>query len=140
NRHGDAELEAHSLLARALVEGGKLSEARKEIDQAALLAGKAQNRAARLEFSIVAAQVRSASGKASDVVEAEKSLQTVLVEAERNGFLGYQLEARLALATIQFKAGRAPGSKVLAALQTEAEAKGFGLIARKAAATAGGRV
>lgn len=133
-KRNGAELEAHTLLARALLEEGRPAEARREIDQAASLVSKTQSRAARLGFSIAAAQARAASGKGPDVAEAERSLQTVLTSARRDGFLGYELEARLALGQIEMKAGRNAGGAGLTALEKDAAAKGFGLIARKASA------
>ena len=46
---------------------------------------------------------------------------------------GYQLEARLALAEIEIQSGKCnAGRSLLAALEKEAKAKGFALIARKA--------
>ena len=138
-RGADGELASHALLARAFLEQGKLPEAREEVDQAAPLFRRSQSRAVCLEFRIVAARVRASSGRELDVAEAERSLQATIVAAEKEGFLGYQLEARLALAKIQLGTGRTSGSARLTALQRDAEAKGFGLIARKAAAAAGAK-
>ena len=135
----DGELESHALLARAFLEQGRLAEARNEVAQAAPLLGRIQNRPVWLEFSIVAAQVRASSGTDLDVAKAERSLRATLAVAEKEGFLGYQLEARLALAKIQSKTAPASGYARLAALQRDAEAKGFGLIARKAAVAAGAK-
>ncbi len=59
----------------------------------------------------------------------------VLADAKRHGFLGYQLEARLALGGIEIHSGHfASGRKHLEILETEANTKGYGLMAREAAA------
>ena len=48
--------------------------------------------------------------------------------------MGIELDARLALAEIEIKSGQATtGRAHLAALETDAKAKGYNLIARKAA-------
>lgn len=74
----------------------------------------------------------TASGK---LTEAKSSLETSLEEATRTGFVGHQFEARLALAEIELKSGRTTQGRARPeALEREAKAKGFGLIARKAAA------
>jgi hypothetical protein len=54
------------------------------------------------------------------------------------GYQGVELDARLAVAEIEMKAGQtAAGRALLAAIEADAKAKGYNLIARKAA-TAGG--
>jgi hypothetical protein len=56
--------------------------------------------------------------------------------ASKHKYFGYQLEARLALGEIETGAGKiAAGRARLTALQKDAAAKGFLLIARKAART-----
>jgi hypothetical protein len=58
-----------------------------------------------------------------------------VTEARKFGFLGVELEARLAMGEIEMKSGLTEaGSKRLADLEKTAQAKGYGLIARKAAA------
>jgi hypothetical protein len=57
---------------------------------------------------------------------------------QRHGYLPYEYEARLALGQIDVKAGRIAAAGVrLAALEKEARAKGFQLIAGKAAKSRG---
>ena len=68
----------------------------------------------------------------------EAALEQVIAQAGQAGLLGPQLEARLALGEIEIVRGRAAkGRARLEALQQEAQALGYGLIARKAAARVG---
>jgi hypothetical protein len=54
--------------------------------------------------------------------------------ATKHGFVPEQLEARLALGEIEMKSGASDAGRArLAALEKDAQAKGFLLIARKAA-------
>ena len=127
----DDEIWAQSILARALLEMGKPAEAQKEIARVAGLVAKSRTRF-RLGMAIVAAQVRAALGKPG---EASHSLLATLAEATKDGFVGYQFETRLALAEIEMKSGKSGAGRArLEALEKDATAKGFGLIARKAAA------
>lgn len=76
-----------------------------------------------------------ASGNKSEIAQAVKDLETIEPEATESGFLEEQLESRLALGQIEMKSGKtAAGRARLAALEKDAGAKGFLLIARKAAA------
>ncbi|MES1210741.1 MAG: hypothetical protein ABUL63_00275, partial [Acidobacteriota bacterium] len=62
-----------------------------------------------------------------------QTAQAVLSQAAQAGLLDLQLEARLSLARIETAAGHAAeGQTHLAAVQQEAKALGYGLIARKA--------
>ena len=130
----DNELEARVLLSRALLDQGKVEEAYQEVARADALARASQHRAQRLAFSIVAARAEAASGKPSAVERAVRKLQATVTDAGRQGFLGYQLEARLALAEMESVEGRgavARGS--LEKLEKDARASGFLAIARNAA-------
>jgi hypothetical protein len=52
----------------------------------------------------------------------------------RSGYVGYQLECRLALEEIELTSGKSAASRArLERLQKDAKEKGFDLIARKAA-------
>lgn len=71
--------------------------------------------------------------------KALRSLEKAISEARKYGFANYQLEARLAIGEIELKAGQKAAGRIhLQALERDARAKGFGLIARKAAAAAKG--
>jgi tetratricopeptide (TPR) repeat protein len=125
------EIWADSVLAMALLAEGKPGEAAKEIDS--VTAEKLQNEEVRLEFALATAFVRAASGKPADQSAAIKVLGATLGEATKHGFVGYQLEARLALGEIEMQSGRPGASAHLGQLQRDASAKGFELVARKAA-------
>jgi DNA-binding winged helix-turn-helix (wHTH) protein/tetratricopeptide (TPR) repeat protein len=127
------QIEGHSLLARALLQEGDATAARREIALALPLVAHTQSQAARLGFSIAAAQARAASGNESDLLAAERDLESALAAADRAGFLGYELELRLALGEIEMKAGRPAGIARLTALERDAQARGYLWIARKAA-------
>ena len=93
---------------------------------------KPQIRYLLLDYAITSVRVLAARGK---LAEAKKNLAVTFEESRKYGFLGYQLEARLALGEIEMKSRRnAAGRACLQALERDARAKGFLLIARKAAA------
>jgi hypothetical protein len=86
----------------------------------------------RLNWGIAAGRVLFAAGMLAD---ARQELEAVLSEATQAGFVGYQFEARLALGETAKTSGHVVTARSnLASLEKEARAKGFGLIARKAAA------
>lgn len=132
-RFAYGEISAYELLARSLLAQSKFAGAQKAIDRANALLRGSELLSDRLSVAITAARVQApASGKRAEAV---KSLESVLAEATRTGHLGLQFEARLALGEIEMQSGKtAAGRARLKALEKEAAAKGFGLIARKAAA------
>jgi serine/threonine protein kinase/tetratricopeptide (TPR) repeat protein len=124
------------LLARALLAQGKFANARQELDGISALALNNQNIGTRLDFTIVSARVLAALGSP---LPAKNSLDNAIAEATKAGFLKYEFEARLALAETEMKAGlAAEPSARLVELETDAKARGFVLIAHKAAAARGG--
>jgi tetratricopeptide (TPR) repeat protein len=131
------EIWADSVLARALLAQRKATEAQEELDSAALRAEKIQNEEVQLKLALAAASVHAASGKPSDQASASNRLEAVLAQANKHDFVRYQFEARLALGQIEMKSGT-NGRARLAQLEKDARAKGFLLIARKAAAAAKG--
>ncbi len=127
-----SEAEAEAVLSRSLLDQGKLPEAQSSVAHAEALSLGDDDRSTRMQVAIVAARVRAASGHSA---EALSKLGTVLAEATRSGFVGEQLEARLALGEIEIKSGKASAGRArLAVLEKEAVRKDFLLIARKAAA------
>ncbi len=128
---GVSEASARGVLAQSELVQGNLAEARKAIDDATKLLAKSDDRDVRLSVLTTVARVRAASG---ETVQAAKDLEAVLAEAVKFHFIDAELEARLALGEIEIRSGQsAAGRARLAALEKEATAKGFGLIARKAA-------
>jgi hypothetical protein len=110
---------------------GRPSDAQKEIDAGKTLLTKSQDLETHFQLGIVASRVEAALGKNAS---AANDLESVLAGASKHKYLGYQLEARLALGEIETGSGKiAAGNARLTALQKDAAAKGFLLIARKAA-------
>ena len=65
--------------------------------------------------------------------DANKLASTVLAEAKKFGYLAYELESLLITAEIEISSGKtAAGKARLQALQQQASAKGFNLLAQKA--------
>lgn len=96
------------------------------------------NRGAHLAFGVEAARVRAANGHA---IEASDSLRKTAAEAAKFGFVGYALDARLALAQIEMNTHKSLAARsALQRLEEEAKAKGYLLIARKAAAAREGPI
>ena len=119
-------------LARAMLAQGNAPGAKKEIEGNRVMALRSQNRLARFNFDLALANVLLASDQ-PDLSREE--LERTRREARDLGFAGIELEARLALAELDKHLGRAATAKTeLKSLQSAAHAKGFELIARKAAA------
>jgi class 3 adenylate cyclase/Tfp pilus assembly protein PilF/TolB-like protein len=132
----DAEADAHTLLAHALLMEGKLKEATTEIDQAKTLWEKSRDFDQHFDIGIVSARILA---QTHDPAEAEKQLNVLLDESTRDGLVSYQFEIRLALGEIEMKSGKtASGVARLKSLERDATAKGFLLIAHKAKAAAAG--
>jgi DNA-binding winged helix-turn-helix (wHTH) protein/tetratricopeptide (TPR) repeat protein len=136
----DLEAKAHALLARALLEQGKLQEANEARQRALTLAAKSQDPYLRISIAIAAARVRAAAAvhgssipAASDV--ATRKLRAAMQQARKYGFFGLELESRLVLAEIESDpARRHSRDEQLTLLEADARQRGYGLIARKAAA------
>jgi tetratricopeptide (TPR) repeat protein/TolB-like protein len=123
---------AAAVLALALLGKGKTAEASEAAAEASALATSGQNAHLRLAAAVAGARVGAANEKAK---EALQCLNTALADATRLGLVGAQLEARLALGEIEVGAGEArSGRHRLVVLEQEARARGFALVARKAAA------
>jgi tetratricopeptide (TPR) repeat protein len=136
----DLESVANALLARSFVAQGKLAVAKKAKQRAVALSRKSQEPLIRISVTITAACVESAvaeqvrSPRASPTAAA-KELRGALREARAFGFLGLELESRLALAEPESDSARGKmRNEQLTLLAADARARGYGLIARKAAA------
>jgi tetratricopeptide (TPR) repeat protein len=125
------EARAWAILARSLLAQGQPQEAQGAIDRAVYLAAKSQDRTVRFSVGIISARVCAALCKTA---EARATLTAVIAEAKRHGFVGHLLDARLALGEIDVRSGNSTVGRVrIAALEEDAAAKGFLLIARSAA-------
>jgi eukaryotic-like serine/threonine-protein kinase len=133
-RQADDELAASTALTRAMLAQGKQAEARTEIESSQDLAAKSQNLLVRLEYELEFARVLLALGHPDT---AKPRLEHVAREARAHELQGVELEAMAAAAELEFRSGRkATAQQQLASLEHMARDKGFGLIARKAAAAA----
>jgi eukaryotic-like serine/threonine-protein kinase len=133
-RSRDEEVAATVVLARALLSQGKAADAARELAPETALIAKSQNPALRIRFAIATARIEAASGNRAS---ANVRLKTALDNATRLGFVGYQLECRLAMAEVAASAGKSRESRTkLNELEKDAREKGFKLIARRAAETA----
>ena len=127
----DAAL-AFAVLSQVLLQQGSLREARESIQNAQAHLSKCSDREAELMVAISNAQIQGSSGGLSKG-GAAKTLQQIATEANRLGFVPYELEPRLAAAEIEVNLGDVNARSHLEALQKEATDRGFGLIALKAA-------
>jgi DNA-binding winged helix-turn-helix (wHTH) protein/tetratricopeptide (TPR) repeat protein/TolB-like protein len=137
----DDEIQAWCILARALLAEGKTAAATEAMQHARSLAAKSQNPEIRWQTAIIAARIQAPEKDAAHFTAgttARKELAAVIAKSRELGYMGIELDARLALAEIEMKSGQtAPGRAHLTAIEADAKAKGYNLIARKAA-TAGG--
>jgi tetratricopeptide (TPR) repeat protein len=132
-KRGSDEIRAQAILARALLLQHQIAPARVAIDAAAAFVDRG-SLIDRLEWQLDDARVRWAETDASG---AERAVQQALVEATNYGLVGMQFEASLVLGEIQMAGpDQARARMGLVRLQEKARNKGFGLIARKAAALA----
>ncbi len=128
----DEELTARIVLVQALLSQGKSADAELELEHAAPLAAKSQNFLARLQFDLASGRQLLASG---DAKAARPKLGETLRQAREHGYLATEFECRLAIGELEKKSGNAAAAQAqLSALERDAHAKGFALIARKAAA------
>jgi len=127
-RQGATAGQAVALTTAALAAAaqGNTPAARDAVDHAVALAGNDQDLRARLTVQLRAAQLHRSANP-------EQAAQSVLAQADQADLLDLQLEAGLALAQIETASGRAAeGQARLTAVQQEAQALGYGSIARKA--------
>lgn len=132
----DLDAIAYATLAKAALEQHDLVTAQDAAGKSISLAHKAGSRPPILEASLVSARVVAATGKSA---EALTQLETILAESKKFGYFPYELEARLAIGQIELKSGKAAaGRNHLTAVEKEARARGFILIANKAAKSQAG--
>ncbi len=126
---------AQTIIARSFLSTGRFSEAREATDRARSLAESCEDQRTRLATDIVVARMRATSGVPEDVVTALTDLDTVLSDAAEAGFVEYEFEARLAAGEVAAASGNVTIADArLDALAKDAEERGFGQIARRAAA------
>lgn len=127
------ELNARATLARSLLEQGKVTQAEKEIRMAEAGVATMEGRLLAMGIATTAARIHAANGKSA---QAFKSLANTLAEAARLGCGRCEFKARLANGQIEMTQGKkGAAERHLAALEKDAQAKGFLLIARQANAS-----
>jgi DNA-binding winged helix-turn-helix (wHTH) protein/tetratricopeptide (TPR) repeat protein len=133
----DDETSAWCVLARVLLAEGKAAAAKEAVQHARSLAAKSQNPAIRWQTAIVAARIETAEKDAAHSVAGSatrKELAAIIAKSRELGYQGIKLDARLALAGIEMKAGQMTAGRAhLAAIEADAKARGYVLVARKAA-------
>jgi eukaryotic-like serine/threonine-protein kinase len=134
----DDEAQAWSLLVRAMLAQGKGAAAQEAAQHARALAAKSQNPSIRWGVAIDAARIdvsEKNAGHSATGSAAFKELSAIVTKSRELGYQGIEFDARLALAEIEMKTGQlAAGRAHLSALEADAKAKGYNLVARKAAA------
>jgi DNA-binding winged helix-turn-helix (wHTH) protein/tetratricopeptide (TPR) repeat protein/TolB-like protein len=132
---------AWCVLARASLADGKWVPAVDAMQHARSLAAKSQNPNTRWQTAITAARIETAGNNHAHSAAAaatRKELATIITKSREFGYLGVELDARLALAEIEMKSGQTTvGRAHLAAIETDAKTRGYNLIARKAATARG---
>jgi eukaryotic-like serine/threonine-protein kinase len=132
DQQSDDEFAASVVLINALFAQGKNEEAKNQLAAAAPLAAKGQSMLSRLQFDLASTR---GLVDAKDLEPARAKIKKTLQEAHTHNYVGLELEARLTLVQFENRAGpRSFTQAQLADLESSANAKGFGLIARKAAA------
>jgi eukaryotic-like serine/threonine-protein kinase len=137
----DDETQAWCTLARALLAEGKAGAAKDALQHARSLAANSQNPNIRWRTAITAARIETAEkGVAQSAVgiATRKELAAIIAKSQVLGYQGVELDARLAQAEIEMKGGQTTVARShLAAVETDAKAKGYNLVARKAAIARG---
>ena len=133
--NADRESEVNTFLALCRLQAGQTAQAWDFIRTARPVAGKSENHRLRLFFAVAHGRVLAALGRPQD---ARQVLGEAVRTAPEAGFVPLELEARLALGETEIRAGDLQaGRSRLAALEREAERKGFRILARKAAGARG---
>ncbi len=126
------ELQAYDALGYALLVNGNPADADKAMQRASEILSKVKDPLMRIDVTIGAARTTTATGRSA---RALPQLRWAISEAHHLGALGQEFEARLALGEIEMKSGsRSSGRVRLQQLHKDAQAKGYLLVVRKAAA------
>ncbi len=137
----DDETQAWGILARALLAEGKAAAAKEAMQHARSLAAKSQNPEIRWQTAITAARIETADknpARSAAGIAARKELAVIMTKSRELGYMGIELDARLALAEIEMKTGQiTAGREHLTVIEADAKAKGYTLVARKAATARG---
>lgn len=133
----DNEIGTDAFLSLALLAQNKPTEAQAVIVRARRLQEKSHNRITEISLAIADGRVQTALGKVQGAVSL---LHDAVADATKAGFVGLQFDARLALGEAEVKAANSvEGRAELKRLEHDSRAKGFLLIARKAATARTGK-
>jgi serine/threonine protein kinase/tetratricopeptide (TPR) repeat protein len=125
------EAQARVVLAEARLISGNLTDAQTQLDLARQLAAQASESDLRISVAIVGAKIDVQSGQ---IERALATLASARKDAQTAGLVEAEFEATLALGEAEIKAGNlVAGHSLLRTLAQRAKAKGFNLIATKAA-------
>ena len=128
----DEQSRAQSMLSRALLQQGKVDEARSAITDAVRLSLKSQDIVVRIPVILDHAYVMAAGDNRRG---AEATAHDALTQARNLGLFRLQLEASLVLGEIQMQEkNHDVGRKRLVETERTARSRGFELIAQKASA------
>jgi tetratricopeptide (TPR) repeat protein len=128
----DHVLATREILARSLLEQGKVEAAQGEIRKTVPLAKRTQDRRLRLKILITAARIR-ARAHPVELPAARATLRDTVTEASRDGYFVLYLESKLRLAELGVAAGEtAAAERDLEALVRESSSKGYLLFVKKA--------
>jgi hypothetical protein len=137
----DDETAAWCSLARALLAEDKAAAAAEAMQHARALAAKSQNPEIRWQTAITGARIETAErdvAHSAARIATRKELAAIIARSRELGYRGIELDARLALAEIEMNAGQMTAGRAhLAAIEADAKAKGFILLARKTAIARG---
>jgi tetratricopeptide (TPR) repeat protein len=126
----DEEGSAMGMRARALVAQKNTRDADATIQEAMRLVRDSRNRVSIFEVDLATAHVEAANGRHAAAATRLRKLQN-----DAKGFLGFELDAALALGEVEVASGQTvQGRARLQDVEKQAAAKGFLLTARQAAA------
>jgi DNA-binding winged helix-turn-helix (wHTH) protein/Tfp pilus assembly protein PilF/TolB-like protein len=135
-KNGNLETLAWCNLARGLLAEGKTEAANDAVQHARSLAPKIQSFEIRWLTAITAARVETTGtnpAHSAAGIAARKELAAIITKSRELGYMGVELDARLALAEIEMKAGQITAGRAhLTTIEADAKAKGYNLIAHKA--------
>jgi DNA-binding winged helix-turn-helix (wHTH) protein/tetratricopeptide (TPR) repeat protein/TolB-like protein len=131
------EIGGYTSLSRALLEEGKLAEARDAIAHAFNLADLHEFPALSLPLQLLHARVAAADAKPgpqgrNDLSPAYEEMRNVIHKSQQIGLYNINCEARVALLKLQWAANPAAARGQLASLAVEARGRGLELLARQA--------
>jgi len=137
----DDELRALFALTRCLLMQGKTADAQGVIEEGRRISASSQNPVNHMLFVIAEARVKATQKAIRDPAlssrEGRSGLLNCVKTAGNLGFVSLEYEARLALSELEVMEGTTVAHQRLAALEKDAHARGFELIARKAATLRG---